>query len=58
MGVDRQGRFLRNFFTRLSDLSQATGAGQTLTDLGALSIARVVKIDKRADRTHPVTNEV
>ncbi|MBC2712705.1 MAG: hypothetical protein HGJ94_17470 [Desulfosarcina sp.] len=45
LGVDRQGRFFRNFFTRLSDLPQGTGPSQSKPDLGTLTIARVVRIE-------------
>lgn len=57
VGIDRQGRFLRNFFTRLSDLSQATGTGQPHPDLGTLSIARILTIEKPGSE-QPVTKEV
>ncbi len=56
VGVDRQGRFLRNFFTRLSDLPQAAEAGQPYSDLGALSIARILTIE-RPGPGQPVTSE-
>jgi class 3 adenylate cyclase len=57
VGVDRQGRFLRNFFTRLSDLPQAAGAGRPHSDLGTLSIARIVSIEKPVTQ-QPAPNEV
>ncbi len=57
VGVDRQGRFLRNFFTRLSDLPQAAGTGQPHPDLGTLSIARILTIE-RPGPEQPVANEV
>jgi class 3 adenylate cyclase len=47
LGVDRQGRFWRNYFVRIADLSRATGHIQPQPDLGALSIARVVEIEKQ-----------
>lgn len=57
LGVDRQGQFFRNFFTRLSDVRPGSGLSQPQPDLGTLSIARVLKIVKpRPDQ--PVTNEV
>jgi class 3 adenylate cyclase len=46
LGIDRQGQFFRNFFTRLSDLSPGIGASQSKGEMGALSIARIVKIEK------------
>jgi hypothetical protein len=46
LGVDRQGQFLRNFFTRISELPPVAGPSQSNLDLGALSIARVLKIRK------------
>jgi class 3 adenylate cyclase len=57
VGVDRQGRFLRNFFTRLSDMPLASGTGQPHPDLGNLSIARVLTIEKPGPE-HPAANEV
>jgi class 3 adenylate cyclase len=56
MGVDRQGQFVRNFFTRLSDLSPGVDMGQPKRDMGALSIARIVKIEKKSS-DQPITNE-
>jgi hypothetical protein len=56
VGVDRQGRFLRNFFTRLSDLPQAAGTDRPLSDLGALPIARILTIEKPRPG-QPVTSE-
>ncbi len=57
LGVDRQGRFLRNFFTRLSDLTKGSGAIESKPDLGRLSIARVLRIEThRPDQS--ATNEV
>ena len=57
VGIDRQGRFLRNFFTRLSDLPQGPKTGQPHPDLGTLSIARILTIEKPGPE-QPVTNEV
>ena len=57
VGIDRQGRFLRNFFTRLSDLPQAAGAVQPHPDLGTLSIARILTIEKPGPE-QPATSEV
>lgn len=57
LGVDRQGQFVRNFFTRLSDLSPNVGISQAKGDMGALSIARIVKIEKKKP-DQPITNEV
>ena len=57
VGIDRQGRFSRNFFTRLSDLPQATGPGQAQHDLGGLSVARILAIEKPGP-AQPLTNEV
>ena len=57
VGIDRQGRFMRNFFTRLSDLPQATGSGRSHPDLGTLSIARILTIE-RPGPEQPVANEV
>jgi class 3 adenylate cyclase len=47
VGIDRQGRFFRNFFTRLSDLPQGSAQGQPKSDLGTLTIARILTIDKQ-----------
>jgi class 3 adenylate cyclase len=57
VGIDRQGRFLRNLFTRLSDLPQAAGAGRPQPDLGNLPIARILTIEKPGP-AQPVSNEV
>ena len=56
VGVDRQGRFFRNFFTRLSDLPQGTEPSRPKPNLGGLPIARVLKIEKQGP-DQPVTNE-
>ena len=45
VGVDRQERFFRNFFTRLSDLPQVTGSGQPRPNLESLSIARILSVE-------------
>lgn len=55
VGIDRQGRFFRNFFSRISDLPQAAGLGQIQPDLKMLSIARILSIEKR-ETIQPVTN--
>jgi hypothetical protein len=47
VGIDRQGRFFRNFFTRLSDLPQGTAQSQSESDLGTLTIARILTIEKQ-----------
>ncbi len=56
VGIDRQGRFLRNYFTRISDLPQAVVAGLPHPDLGRLSIARILTIEKPGP-DQPVTKE-
>ncbi|WP_319409800.1 hypothetical protein [uncultured Desulfosarcina sp.] len=57
VGIDRQGRFFRNFFTRLSDLPQGAQHGQSRSDLGTLTIARILTIEKqRPDQ--PIHSEV
>lgn len=46
MGVDRQGQFFQNFFTRLSDLSSKAGISQSKQDdMGGLPVTRIVKIE-------------
>jgi class 3 adenylate cyclase len=56
VGVDRQGRFLRNFFTRLADLPQAGAPGPLKPSQGMLSVSRVVKVESHPpDR--PAANE-
>lgn len=47
LGVDRQGQFRRNFFTRIGDLPQDNLPNQPQPDIGALSIARILKIEKQ-----------
>ena len=57
LGVDRNGQFFRNFFTRLSGLSPGNGPNQPKPDLAALSIARVLTIETQGP-DQPVTIEV
>ena len=57
VGIDRQGRFFRNFFTRLSDLPHKAGPSHPQPDLGMLSIARILTIEKQ-ETAQPVTSEV
>jgi class 3 adenylate cyclase len=57
VGVDRQGRFLRNFFTRLGDLRPAGAAGPLKPNLGMLSIARIVKLEEQPPPGQPDANE-
>jgi class 3 adenylate cyclase len=47
LGVDRQGKFLRNFFIRLSDLGRDTGTSHHNVDMNTLSIARIVNIERQ-----------
>lgn len=46
LGVDRQGRFLRNFFSRLSDLQPDTAVSGVISEIDRLSVARIVEIEK------------
>jgi class 3 adenylate cyclase len=48
LGVDRQGEFLRNFFTRISDLPGKKAAEPASTAMGSLAVARILKIEKPA----------
>ncbi len=57
LGIDRQGRFFRNFFTRLVDLPPGIGPSQPKLDMGGLSIARILKIEKQGSDL-PISNEV
>jgi hypothetical protein len=45
LGVDRQGQLMRNFFSRIADLPADNQPHQPKTDLAALSVARIVKIE-------------
>jgi class 3 adenylate cyclase len=45
LGVERQGRFMRNFFTRMADLPTQNMPEQPRTGLGDLSIARIVNTE-------------
>lgn len=45
LGIDRQGQFARNFFTRISDLPSGNQLHQPAADLASLSVARIVKIE-------------
>ncbi len=57
LGVERRGQFFRNFFTRLSELAPSVESGQPKPEMGALFIARVVKIEKQ-ESNQRLTNEV
>jgi class 3 adenylate cyclase len=43
LGVDRQGEFLRNFFTRIADLPSRQVPERTATEMGSLAVARILK---------------
>jgi class 3 adenylate cyclase len=45
LGIDHQGRFLRNRFARLNDLPQFRHTGRPAPETGMLSIARIVGIE-------------
>ncbi len=45
LGIDRQGKFARNFFTRISDLPSGNQPHQPAADLASLSVARIVNIE-------------
>ena len=57
LGVDRQGKFLRNFFIRLSDLGRDTGTSHHNVDMNTLSIARIVNIERQGP-DKPIAREV
>jgi class 3 adenylate cyclase len=57
VGVDRQGRFIRNFFTRLADLPRADAAGPLKPNLGMLSIARIAKVENQPPPGQPAAKE-
>jgi len=44
LGVDRQGEFLRNFFTRIGDLPPRQVPDRTANEMGSLAIARILDI--------------
>lgn len=44
LGVDRQGDFLRNFFTRIGDLPPQQVPDRTANEMGSLAVARILKI--------------
>jgi class 3 adenylate cyclase len=48
LGVDRQGDFLRNFFTRIGDLPPQQVPDRTANEMGSLAIARILKIQNPA----------
>ena len=48
LGVDRQGDFLRNFFTRIADLPPRQVPDRTATEMGALAVARILNIQNPA----------
>jgi hypothetical protein len=47
LGVDRQGKFLRHLFTRISDLQQARTVSLIAPEMEALSIARIRKLERQ-----------
>ena len=48
LGVDRQGDFLRNFFTRICDLPPQQVPDRTANEMGSLAVARILKIHNSA----------
>lgn len=48
LGVDRQGGFLRNFFTRIADLPPRQVPDRTANEIGSLAIARILNIQNPA----------
>ncbi len=47
LGINRNGRFFRNFFTRFSDLSPRVGQTVIKSDLVGLAIARIDKLERK-----------
>ena len=47
LGIHRNGRFFRNFFTRFSDLSPRVGQTVIKSDLAGLAIARVDSLERK-----------
>jgi class 3 adenylate cyclase len=47
VGVERKGQFRRNFFTRIEDMPAENLPDMPKPDLGALSIARILKAEQR-----------
>ena len=54
LGVDRQGQFVPNFFTRIADLPTQNQSQQPGTDLAALPVARIItiKTDEPVQSSH------
>ncbi|WP_170302140.1 adenylate/guanylate cyclase domain-containing protein [Desulfosarcina widdelii] len=48
LGIDRQGEFLRNFFTRIADLPPRQVPDRTATEMGTLAVARILNIQTPA----------
>jgi len=48
LGVDRQGDFLRNFFSRIGDLPPQQVPDRTANEMGSLAVARIIKIQNPA----------
>jgi class 3 adenylate cyclase len=48
LGVDRQGEFLRNFFTRIADLPSRQVPDRTANEMGSLAVARILNIQNPA----------
>jgi len=47
VGIERKGQFRRNFFTRIEDMPTENLPDMPKPDLGALSIARILKAEQR-----------
>ena len=50
LGVDRQGDFMRNFFTRIGDLPPRQVPDRTANEMGSLAVARILNIQNPAPR--------
>ena len=48
LGIEREGEFIRNLFTRISDLPQTRVSETSHAEMGNLSATRIVKIEKPA----------
>ncbi len=57
LGVDRQGRFMRNFFRRISNLANDSLPDRPTADLANLSVARIMRIEQQGP-AQPEDNEV
>jgi len=48
LGIEREGEFIRNFFTRICDLPEKRVSDASHAEMGTLSVTRILRIEKPA----------